>query len=62
MLEIVGLKEEQMAKVYESYQSVGYVKKTISDMTGLSTSTRLWLELETMQRRQLELVLSGREI
>ncbi len=41
MLEIVGLKEEQMAKVYESYQSVGYVKKTISDMTGLSTSTKV---------------------
>jgi xylulokinase len=41
MLEICGLKEEQMAKIHESYQIVGNVTEKASKETGLSTSTKV---------------------
>lgn len=41
MLEICGLKEEQMAKVFESYQVVGTVCKRASEETGLPTSVKV---------------------
>jgi xylulokinase len=41
MLEICGLKEEQMAKIHESYQIVGDVTEKASKETGLPTSTKV---------------------
>ena len=36
MLDICSVREEQMAKLYESYESVGFVKKDIAEKLGLS--------------------------
>ncbi len=41
MLEICGLKEEQMAKIHESYQVVGTVTEHASKETGLPTSVKV---------------------
>ncbi len=41
MLEICGLKEEQMAKIHESYQIVGNVTEKASGETGLPTSVKV---------------------
>ena len=41
MLEICGLKKEQMAKVYESYEVVGNVSQKASEETGLPTSVKV---------------------
>lgn len=41
MLEICGLKEEQMAKIHESYQIVGNVTEKASKETDLPTSTKV---------------------
>ena len=38
MEEICGIREEQLARVYESYESVGTVTKEIADTLGLSPS------------------------
>ena len=41
MLDICGLKEEQMAKVFESYEVVGNLSKKASEETGLPTSVKV---------------------
>ncbi len=41
MLEICGLKEEQMAKIHESYQIVGNVTEKAAKETGLPTSVKV---------------------
>ena len=41
MLEICGLKEEQMAKIYESYAVVGSLTQKASDEIGLSTKIKI---------------------
>lgn len=41
MLDIVGLKEEQLAKVYESYQVVGTLKEEVANKLGLSPSVKI---------------------
>lgn len=41
MLEICGLKEEQMAKVHESYEVVGNLSQKAADELGLPTSVRV---------------------
>ncbi|MDD4112473.1 MAG: xylulokinase [Herbinix sp.] len=41
MLNICGLKEEQMAKVFESYEVVGNLSKKASEETGLPTSVKV---------------------
>lgn len=41
MLEICGLKEEQMAKIHESYEVVGNVTEKASEETGLPTSVKV---------------------
>ncbi|MDO5293570.1 MAG: xylulokinase [bacterium] len=41
MLEIVGLKEEQLAKVFESYQVVGTLKEEIANELGLRKETKV---------------------
>ena len=41
MLDICGLKEEQMAKIHESYEVVGNVCKRASEETGLPTSVKV---------------------
>lgn len=41
MLELVGIKKEQMAKVYESYECVGNLTKQAASELGLSTSVKV---------------------
>ena len=41
MLDICGLKEEQMAKIHESYQVVGNMTKEAADALGLSTNVKV---------------------
>lgn len=41
MLEICGLKEEQMAKVHESYQVVGTLRREAADALGLPTTVKV---------------------
>ncbi len=41
MLEIVGLKEEQLAKVFESYQVVGTLKEEVAAELGLRAETKV---------------------
>lgn len=41
MLELVGIKKEQMAKVYESYECVGNLTKQAASEVGLSTSVKV---------------------
>ena len=41
MLEICGIREEQMAKVYESYEVVGTVKKEIADRLGIPETVKV---------------------
>lgn len=41
MLDICGLKEEQMAKVFESYEVVGTISPKASEETGLPTSVKV---------------------
>ncbi|MGB4661285.1 MAG: xylulokinase, partial [Mobilitalea sp.] len=41
MLEICGLKEEQMAKIYESYAVVGSLTQKAADEIGLSTKIKI---------------------
>lgn len=41
MLDICGLKEEQMAKVFESYEVVGSISQKASEETGLPTSVKV---------------------
>lgn len=41
MLDICGLKEEQMAKVHESYEVVGNISPKASEETGLPTSVKV---------------------
>jgi xylulokinase len=41
MLEICGLKEEQMAKIHESYQVVGNITEKAAGELGLSTSVKV---------------------
>lgn len=41
MLDIIGLKEEQLAKVYESYEVVGTLKKDIAKELGLPESVKV---------------------
>lgn len=41
MLEIVGLKEEQLAKVFESYQAVGTVTEEIAAELGIPATTKV---------------------
>jgi xylulokinase len=41
MLEICDLKEEQLAKIFESYEVVGTVTKEIADELGIPTTTKV---------------------
>lgn len=41
MLDICGLKEEQMAKVFESYEVVGHLSQKAANETGLPTSVKV---------------------
>ena len=41
MLDICGLKEEQMAKIHESYEVVGNISQKASSETGLPTSVKV---------------------
>ena len=41
MLEICGIREEQMAKVYESFEVVGTVKKEIADRLGIPETVKV---------------------
>lgn len=41
MLDICGLKEEQMAKIHESYEVVGNISQKASEETGLPTSVKV---------------------
>ncbi len=39
MMKICGVSEDQLPKLFESYEKVGTLKKEIADITGLSTDT-----------------------
>lgn len=41
MMEIVGVKEEQLAKVYESYEVVGTLKEEVASHLGLNNSVKV---------------------
>ena len=41
MIEISGLKEENFAKVYESYESIGNIKKEIAEKFGLNEDVKI---------------------
>ncbi len=41
MIDIVGIKEEQLAKVYESYQVVGNLTEVAADELGLTTNVKV---------------------
>lgn len=41
MIEISGLKEENFAKVYESYESIGNIKKEIAEKFGLNENVKI---------------------
>jgi xylulokinase len=41
MLKILGVKESQLPKIYESYQVVGTVNEEFAKLTGMSTSTKV---------------------
>ncbi|HHX54885.1 MAG TPA: xylulokinase [Clostridiales bacterium] len=41
MLDVVGLKDEQMPKVYESYEKVGTLKESIASQLGLSSAVKV---------------------
>ncbi len=41
MIEIIGIKEEQLAKAFESYEVVGTLKKEMAEILGLSTSVKI---------------------
>lgn len=41
MLEIVGLKESQLAKVFESYQVVGTIKSELAEELGIPATTKI---------------------
>lgn len=41
MLKILGIKESQLPKVYESFEVIGNVTKDFANLTGMSTSTKV---------------------
>jgi len=41
MLEVCGLKEEQLPKLHESYESIGFIRKELAAEFGLPTSCRI---------------------
>lgn len=41
MLEIVGIREDQLARVYESYEAVGHITQKASEDTGLPVSVKV---------------------
>ena len=41
MIEICGVKEEQLPKLFESYEVVGLLKKEIADRLGLTEAVRV---------------------
>lgn len=41
MLDICGVKEKQMAKIFESYESVGMLKPAVAELLGLPSSVKV---------------------
>jgi xylulokinase len=41
MLNILGIKENQLPKLFESYQVIGNVSASFAKLTGMSTSTKV---------------------
>jgi xylulokinase len=41
MLDVLGINETQLPKLYESYQPVGNVSKQFAQLTGMSTKTKV---------------------
>jgi len=41
MMDLCGVKEEQLAKIYESYEVVGTIKKDVADRLGLSDDVKI---------------------
>jgi xylulokinase len=41
MLKILGIKQTQLPKIYESYEMVGHVSLAFAKLTGMSTNTKV---------------------
>ena len=52
MLEICGICEEQLAKVYESYEAVGNVLPEIAAELDIPQTVKVWREQETTRLLQ----------
>lgn len=54
MLDICGVTEEMLPKLYESFEVVGTLKYEIAETLGLSSDVKVIAGAEIMPRRQWE--------